>query len=84
MEQHANPSLTYEIPIVQSMDIRGKKKKYKGKHNVNPSQNPEILIVQSIELRGKKKKYKSKHNANFGKGDALNPYQDSWKKNMLY
>ena len=56
MQQHAKPSLTSKILIVQSMDLRGKKKKYKGMHNVNPSQAPEILIVQSMELRGKKKK----------------------------
>ena len=73
MQQHAKPSVTSKILIVQRMDLRGKKKKYKGKHNVNPSQNPEKLIVQSMELRGNKKKYKSKHNASFGEGYALNP-----------
>ena len=61
------------------MEIRGKKKKYKGKHSFNPSQTPEILIVQSMELRGKNKKYKCKQNANPGMGDALNPDQDSGK-----
>ena len=69
MQQHAKPYLTSEILIVQSMDLRGKNKKYKGKHNVNPSQTPKKLIVQSMELRRNKKKYKSKQNANFGKGD---------------
>ena len=65
------------------MDLRGKKKNYKGKHNVNPSQNSEILIAQSIELRGNKNKYKSKKNANFGKGDALNPTQYSGKQKSI-
>ena len=60
MQQHAKPSLNSKILIVQSMDLRGKKNKYKGKHSVNPSQTPEKLIVQSMELRGNKKKYKSK------------------------
>ena len=80
MQQHAKPSLASEILIVQSMDLRKKKKKYKGKHSVNPSQTPEKLIVQSMELRGNRKKYKSKQNANFGEGDALNPAQYSGKK----
>ena len=83
MQKHANPSLTSEILTVQSMDLRGKKMKDKGKHSVNPSQNPEKLIVQSMELRGNKKKYKSKKNANFGKGDALNPTQDSGKQQYI-
>ena len=73
MQQYANPSLTSKILKVQSMDLRGKKKKYKGKNSVNPSQTPENIIVQSMELRGKKKIYKSKHNPKFGKRDALNP-----------
>ena len=59
------------------MDLRGKKNKYTDKDNVNPSQIPEKLIVQSVELRRNKKKYKSKKNDNFGKGDTLNPSQDS-------
>ena len=71
--KNAKPSLTSEILIVQPMDLRGEKKKYKGKHNVNPSKTPENPIVQSMELRGNKKKYKSKHNASFGEGYALNP-----------
>ena len=54
MQQHANPSPIYEIPILQSM-----------------------------YLRGKKKKYKSKQNANFGKGDALNPSQDSGQQQSI-
>ena len=83
MQQYANPLLAFEILIFQSMELRGKKNKYKGKHNVNPSQTPEILIVQSMELRGKKKKYKSKQNAKFGNGDALNPSQDSWKQQSI-
>ena len=66
------------------MDLRGKKKKYKGKHSVNPSQSPEKLVVQSMELRGNNKKYKSKKNANFGKGDALNPAQDSGQQQYFY
>ena len=70
IRQHDTPSLTSEILIVQSMDLRGKKNKYNGKHSVNPSQTPEILIVQSMELRGKKKKYKSKQNSNHGIGDT--------------
>ena len=80
MLQHVNPSLTFEMPISQSMDLRGKKNKYKGKHSVNPSQNFEILIVQSMELRGKKKKYKSKKNSSFGNGDAMKLAQDSGQK----
>ena len=56
MQQHAKPSLASKILIVQSMDLRGKKNKYKGKHSVNPSQTFEILIVRSMELKGKKKK----------------------------
>ena len=35
MQQHAKPSLAFEIPIVQSMDIRVNKKKYNGKNSVN-------------------------------------------------
>ena len=58
------------------MDLRGKKNKYKGKHDINPSQTSEKLIIQSMELRGNKKKYKSKQNANFGEVDALNPAQE--------
>ena len=80
MQQHAKPSPTSEILIVQSMDLKGEKKKYKGNHSVNPSQTPKKLIVQSMELRGNKKKYKSKHIANFGKGNALNPSQDTGKQ----
>ena len=64
MQQHAKPSLTSETLIVQSMDLRGNKTKYKGKNNVNPYQTPKILIVQSMELRGNNKKYKCKHNVN--------------------
>ena len=41
MKQHSKPSLTSKIAIVQSMGLRGKKKKYKGKHTVNPSQTLE-------------------------------------------
>ena len=33
MQQHAKPSMTSKILIVQSMDLRGKKKKYKSKQN---------------------------------------------------
>ena len=80
MQQHAKPSLTPEIIIVQYMGLRKKNKKYKGKHSVNPSQTPEILIVQSIELRGNKKKYKSNQNSNFGKEASLNTNQDSGKQ----
>ena len=83
MQKHAKPSSTSEILTVQSMDLRGKKKKYKGKHSVNPSQNSQNPIVQSMELRGNKKKYKSKHNANFGKGDAPNLAQDSGQQNFV-
>ena len=36
-----------------------------------------------MELRGNKKRYKSKKNANFGKGDALNPAQDSGKQQSI-
>ena len=36
-----------------------------------------------MELRGNKKKYKSKQNANFGKGDALNPSQDSGQQQSI-
>ena len=77
MHQHVNPSLTSEILIVQSMDLKGKKNNSKGKHHVNPSQTPEKIIVQSMELRGNNNKYKIKNNANFGEGDALNLAQDS-------
>ena len=56
MQQHAKTSLTSEILIVQSMDLRGKNTKYKGKNDVNISKNPENPIVQSMELRGNKKK----------------------------
>ena len=45
IHQHAKPSLDSEILIVQSMDLRGNKNKYKGKHSVNPSQTPIKLIV---------------------------------------
>ena len=55
MQQHAKPSLTSEILIVQSMNLRGKKKKYKGKNSVNPSQTSEIIIVQSMELRERRR-----------------------------
>ena len=79
MKEHGKPSPTSKILIVPYMYLRGKKNKYKGNHSVNPSQTHEKLIVQSIELRRNKKQYKSKKNANFGKGDALNPTQDSWK-----
>ena len=84
MQQHANPSPTSEIPIVQSMDIRGNNYKYTIKHSVNPSQTPEKLIVQSMELRGNKKKYKSKQDANFGKEDALNQLKTVGNNNLLY
>ena len=83
MQEHANPFPTSKILIVQSMDLRGKKKKYKGKNNVNPSQTPKNTIVQSMELRGNKKKCKSKHNANFGKVDALNPSRDTGKQQSI-
>ena len=83
MQQHAKPSLASKSLIVQSMELRGKKKEYKGKHSVTPSQNPKKLIVQSMELRGNKKKYKSKKNANFGEGDTLNPTQDSGKQQFF-
>ena len=56
MQQHDKPSSTSEILIVPSMELRGKKKKYKDKHSVNPSQTHEKLIVQFIELRENKKK----------------------------
>ena len=49
------------------MNLRRKKKKYKGKHIVNPSQTPKKPIVQSMDIRGNKKKYKSKKNANLGR-----------------
>ena len=82
MQQRAKPSLTFEIIMVQSMVLREKKKKYKGKNSVNPSQTLENIIVQSMELIGKKNKYKSKKNVNFGKGDALNLAQDKKKTTM--
>ena len=83
MQQHVKPFLTYENAIFQSMELRGIKKKYKGKNTVNPSQTLEKLIVQSMELRGNKKKYKSKQNDNFGKEDKLNPAQDSGKQQYV-
>ena len=70
MHQHVKPSLTYEILIVKSMDLKGKNNKYKGNHNVNHYETLEFIIVQSMELRGKKKKYKSKKNANLGIGNT--------------
>ena len=36
-----------------------------------------------MELRGNKKKCKSKKNTNFGKGDTLNPTQDSGKQQYI-
>ena len=36
-----------------------------------------------MDLRGNKNKYKSKKNANFGKGDALNPSQDSGQQQSI-
>ena len=83
MQQHAKPSSYSKVLIVQLMDIRGKKKKYKGKHCVNPSQTSEELIVQSMELRGNRNKYKSKQNDNFGEGDALNQAKDSGKQQSI-
>ena len=81
--KNAKPSLTSEILIVQPMDLRGKKNKYKGKHNVSHFETPKKLIVQSMELRGNKKKYKSKHKANFRKEDALNLAQDNGKQKSV-
>ena len=81
MQQHAKPFVTSKILIVQSMDLRGKKNKYKGKHDINPSQTSEKLIIQSMELRGNKKKYKSKQNSKFGKEIQLKIVGNN---NMLY
>ena len=84
MKQHSKPSLTSKIAIVQSMGLRGKKKKYKGKHIFNPSQTTKKPIVQSMELRGNKKKYKSKKNANLGREMHRIQLKTVGKKNMLY
>ena len=83
IKQYAKPFLNFEIIIVQSMGLKGKKKNYKDNHSVNPSQTLENIIVQSMELRGNKNKYKSKQNANFGKGYALSPAQENGKQQSI-